>query len=198
MSMTSKQRMLTAFDGGVPDRLPVTTHFLMPQFLKLAWAACRRTSSSTPAAGTRSLYTTPHRPDPARGEYYDPDQAEPGFLESRRIASDQWRVQWEPVSGPAASRDPLPLCHAQGHVEHGAGVRSVHGLGGRAAGEAETRHRPDRRVSPPRRSATWRRSTARPRRSASAGSCAATSVASTFSASPAPGRTPPAWSASSG
>ena len=33
MRMTSKKRMLTALDGGMPDRLPVTTHFLMPHFL---------------------------------------------------------------------------------------------------------------------------------------------------------------------
>jgi len=45
------------------------------------------------------LYTTPHRPDRTRSEYYDPDQAEPGFLESRRIATDDWRVQCEAVPG---------------------------------------------------------------------------------------------------
>ena len=33
MNMTSKQRMLTALDRGVPDRLPVTTHHLMQYFL---------------------------------------------------------------------------------------------------------------------------------------------------------------------
>jgi hypothetical protein len=31
--MTSRERMLTALGGGMPDRLPVTTHFLMPKFL---------------------------------------------------------------------------------------------------------------------------------------------------------------------
>ncbi len=31
--LTSKQRMLTALDGGTPDRLPVTTHHLMKSFL---------------------------------------------------------------------------------------------------------------------------------------------------------------------
>ena len=33
MTMTAKQRLVTAFERGVPDRLPVTTHFLMPYFL---------------------------------------------------------------------------------------------------------------------------------------------------------------------
>ena len=31
--MTSRQRMLTALSGGVPDRLPATTHHVMPAFL---------------------------------------------------------------------------------------------------------------------------------------------------------------------
>ena len=31
--LTSKQRMLTAIQGGTPDRLPVTTHHLMKSFL---------------------------------------------------------------------------------------------------------------------------------------------------------------------
>ena len=34
MSMTSRQRFLTALDRGVPDRLPVTTHHVMPYFLE--------------------------------------------------------------------------------------------------------------------------------------------------------------------
>jgi hypothetical protein len=31
--MTSKERMLAALTGGRPDRLPVTTHHVMPYFL---------------------------------------------------------------------------------------------------------------------------------------------------------------------
>ena len=31
--MTSKERMLTAIERKVPDRLPVTTHHVMPYFL---------------------------------------------------------------------------------------------------------------------------------------------------------------------
>ncbi|MBI5960627.1 MAG: hypothetical protein HY866_17950, partial [Chloroflexi bacterium] len=32
-AMTSRQRMLTALNGGLPDRLPVTTHHVMAYFL---------------------------------------------------------------------------------------------------------------------------------------------------------------------
>ena len=98
MTMTSKQRMLTALDGGVPDRLPVTTHFIMPRFWKTAWAESREEFFEV-SGWDPITYTTPHRPNPDAGEYYDPEQSPPGFLESWRIASDNWRVHSEPVSG---------------------------------------------------------------------------------------------------
>lgn len=34
MAMTSRERLLTALNHGIPDRLPVTTHHLMPHFLE--------------------------------------------------------------------------------------------------------------------------------------------------------------------
>jgi hypothetical protein len=97
--MTSKQRLLTALRGGIPDRLPVTTHFLMPQFLNASMGGMSEAEFFDVCGWDPIMYTTPHRPDPARGEYFDPDQAEPGFLESRRIATDQWRVECESISG---------------------------------------------------------------------------------------------------
>ena len=75
------------------------------------------------------MYVTPHRPDPARGEYFDPDQGEPGFLESRRIATDNWRVLCEVDFRAGASYDPLPIRYAEGHVKHGFGGRSATPLG---------------------------------------------------------------------
>ena len=39
MSWTSRQRLLAALDRGVPDRLPVTTHHLMPSYLRQAGIA---------------------------------------------------------------------------------------------------------------------------------------------------------------
>ena len=32
--MNSRERMLAALSGGIPDRLPVTTHHVMPYFLE--------------------------------------------------------------------------------------------------------------------------------------------------------------------
>ena len=99
MQMTSKQRMLTALDGGMPDRLPVTTHFLMPQFLNTCMGGMSEDEFFDTCGWDPIMYTTPHCPDPAANEYFDPNQGEPGFLESRRIASDNWRVECEAISG---------------------------------------------------------------------------------------------------
>ena len=99
MTMTSKQRMLTALNGGVPDRLPATTHFLMPGFLNTCMGGISEAEFFDACGWDPIMYVTPHRPDPARGEYFDPDQGEPGFLESRRIATDNWRVLCESIPG---------------------------------------------------------------------------------------------------
>ena len=99
MNMTSKERMLIALDGGTPDRLPVTTHFLMPHFLKTCMGGASEAEFFDTCGWDPIMYTVPHRPDPDRGEYYDPDQGEPGFLESRRIATDEWRVECEAIPG---------------------------------------------------------------------------------------------------
>jgi uroporphyrinogen decarboxylase len=99
MNMTSKQRMLTALDGGTADRLPVTTHFLMPQFLETCMGGMSEEEFFDACGWDPITYVTPHRPDPGGNEYYDPDQGEPGFLESRRIATDDWRVESQPIPG---------------------------------------------------------------------------------------------------
>ena len=93
--------MLITLDGGKADRLPVTTHFMMPQFLNSCMGGISEDEFFDFSGWDPITYTTPHRPDPARNEYYDPEQAEPGFLESRRIATDNWRIHSEPISGRA-------------------------------------------------------------------------------------------------
>ncbi|MEA2062330.1 MAG: uroporphyrinogen decarboxylase family protein [Gemmatimonadota bacterium] len=93
--MTSKQRLLTALNRQVPDRLPVTTHHVMPSFLD----ACMPGTDSPGFFERFGLdaitWTVPHRPDTEAGEYCDPEQGKPGFLESRRVCTDNWRVMPE-------------------------------------------------------------------------------------------------------
>lgn len=46
------------------------------------------------------VWTVPHQPDESKGEYYDPEQGEPGFLESRRILTDQWQIEGKELEDP--------------------------------------------------------------------------------------------------
>ena len=96
--MTSRQRFLAALTGGKPDRLPVTTHWVDGYFLQNVARMDEQTFYARFGLDP-ILYLAPHRPDPARGQYYDPDQGEVGFLESRRIVTNQWRWRREELSG---------------------------------------------------------------------------------------------------
>ncbi len=95
--LTSRQRMLTALTGGIPDRLPVTTHHVMPYFLNKYMNGISDQEFFDCFGFDAWLWTVPHRPDPSQGEYEDPLQGEIGFLESRRVSTDNWRVFWEEI-----------------------------------------------------------------------------------------------------
>ncbi len=97
--MTSKQRLLCALDGGQPDRLPATTHHLMESFLRkyLGNASSRGFFDRFDLDAIH--WVVAHRADESNGEYLDPSQDEPGFLEARRVATDQWRVFTEQIAG---------------------------------------------------------------------------------------------------
>ena len=156
MNMTAKQRMLTALDGGVPDRLPVTTHFLMPHFLNASMGGMSEDGV------LRRLRLGPdhvHHAAPSRPDARRVLRSGSGHAGLPGKPADRQRPLARALRGDCraeAPHHPLPLRHAQGHAEHGSGGRSLYGLGGRAAGEGETRHRPDRPSTSRPRSATWR------------------------------------------
>jgi uroporphyrinogen decarboxylase len=100
MSMTSKQRLVSAFNHGKADRLPTTTHHLMPYFLDKYMDGISFQQFFEIFGLDAIQWISPHRPDPSIGEYYDPLQGEPGFLEARRIWSDQWQVRAEEIPHP--------------------------------------------------------------------------------------------------
>ncbi|HQY92149.1 MAG: uroporphyrinogen decarboxylase family protein [Caldilinea sp.] len=99
-TMTSKQRMLTALQRGAPDRLPVTTHHLMHYFLETYLDGASEQAFFDHFGLDAITWVVPHRPDPTAGEFYDPQHTTPGFLESRRIASSDWRVEVEDLPDP--------------------------------------------------------------------------------------------------
>ena len=90
--MNSRERLLAALRGQVPDRLPVTTHHVMDYFLDTYLGGASRQAFFDHFGMDPITWTVPHKPDPAAGEYFCPEQPEPGFLQSRRIANDDWRV----------------------------------------------------------------------------------------------------------
>jgi len=95
MTLTHKQRLLTALRGGIPDRLPVTTHHIMAYFRDKYMGGMPNQAVFEAFEMDALTWIAPHRPDLAVGEYCDPLQGEPGFLESRRIATDSWRIYSE-------------------------------------------------------------------------------------------------------
>lgn len=97
--MTPKKRFLTTLTGGIPDRLPVTTHHVMPSFLKKFMNGAGNDEFFDRFGLDPIRWVASYRPDETRGEYYDPLHV-PGYLEARRVVSDRWRIYPEPVSDP--------------------------------------------------------------------------------------------------
>jgi uroporphyrinogen decarboxylase len=93
--MTSKERLLTALRGECPDRLPVTTHHVMPSFLDQYMDGADNPGFFNRFGMDPIHWTIAYAPDPSKGEYYDPNHLEPGFLEARRISSDNWQFKVE-------------------------------------------------------------------------------------------------------
>ncbi|MCC6397260.1 MAG: hypothetical protein IT282_09585 [Bacteroidetes bacterium] len=97
--MTSKQRFLAALNRGKPDRLPVTTHHVMPYFLNTHLGGISNDVFFDRFHLDPIRWVAEHRPDPGSKDYVDPDH-HPGYLEPRRIASDNWRVTAESIPDP--------------------------------------------------------------------------------------------------
>jgi uroporphyrinogen decarboxylase len=97
--MTSRQRLLRALDRGQPDRLPVTTHHLMPSFLRTHLEGGSAQEFFDRYGLDAIRWVVAHRAESGTGDYLDPDQGPLGFLDARRVASDRWRVESEALPG---------------------------------------------------------------------------------------------------
>jgi len=89
--MTSRQRLLTALERGVPDRLPVTTHHLMRYFLDTYMGGMSEIEffDRFGLDAIRWVFTT--AADPAQGQRLDAEG---------RTVTDAWRITWEDVPHP--------------------------------------------------------------------------------------------------
>jgi hypothetical protein len=93
--MTPRERLLTALCRGVPDRLPATTHHLMPAFLQAAGGMSERVFFDR--YGLDAVrWTSTVRP----GAECQADPRSDSGLESWSHISDLWRVERTAVSNP--------------------------------------------------------------------------------------------------
>lgn len=97
--MNPKERLVTAIMKGVPDRLPVTTHHVIPYFLQKYMNGITNDEFFEYFGLDPIVWTVPLRPDTARGEYYVSGEKGTGFT-SREIASDSWYIEKEEISDP--------------------------------------------------------------------------------------------------
>jgi len=96
---TVKKRFLTVLNGGIPDRLPVTTHHVMPYFLKTCMNGITNDDFFDFFWLDPITWVVEHKPSALQGDYPDPDQGEIGFLEARRASSNSWRIRTEKIRG---------------------------------------------------------------------------------------------------
>jgi uroporphyrinogen decarboxylase len=97
--MTSKQRFIAALSRQEPDRLPVTTHHVMPYFLRTYLGGIDNEAFFDMFGLDPITWVNMVKPDESRGEYCDPGH-EVGPLEARRVMSDTWRIERHPVPDP--------------------------------------------------------------------------------------------------
>ena len=95
--MNSRERLFTALTGGVPDRLPVTTHHVMSSFLDTYMDGITDQQFFDRFEMDAWYWTVSHKADHAKGEYEDPEQLELGIQEPRRVCTDDWRIYWEKI-----------------------------------------------------------------------------------------------------
>jgi len=89
--MTPKQRLLTAINRGVPDRLPVTTHHVMPYFLNKYMGGMDALTFHQTMGFDPIVWTCPIKPDSSEGQYLDEAT---GIL-----CSGDWRLETEEIPG---------------------------------------------------------------------------------------------------
>jgi hypothetical protein len=109
--------MLTALEGGVPDRLPVTTHHLQDYF-RNKYMGGKSDGEIFAALGLDPIFWTgPYLPDVERGAYFDPTSEEPTNPRfSRRIVTDEWQIQCEPIDNPRYSTQRCTIATPKGNL----------------------------------------------------------------------------------
>jgi hypothetical protein len=90
---------LAALHGGLPDRLPATTHHLMPSFLRRRMGGISDEEFFDRFGLDPVEWLYIHRADPSRNERVHPDHS-PAHLEPDLISSETWKMSSEPIPDP--------------------------------------------------------------------------------------------------
>ncbi len=96
--MRAKERFLAALDRQASDRLPVTSHHVMPYFLEHTMGGISVQEFFDFFGLDPILWVVAHRADNSRGEYFDLDPKRLDGLESSFINSETWIVEKENLS----------------------------------------------------------------------------------------------------
>jgi len=97
--MNAKERFIKALNREKTDRLPVTTHHILDSFLNKYMPGKDAQDFFDEFKLDPICWTSVTKPDGSKGEYFDPTQGKLGFLETRRICSDNWRFESEAIYG---------------------------------------------------------------------------------------------------
>ena len=100
VTLSSKQRLLAALDLKRPDRLPVTTHHVMPYFTQRYMNGIGSDAFFDAFGMDAIRWPLPVRADSSRGEYLDPTQGPPSFLQVSRVLSASWQIHATPLPDP--------------------------------------------------------------------------------------------------
>ena len=97
--MTSKERFLTTISRQEPDRLPVTTHHIMSIYLDEYFGGKNKDDFFDYLGLDPIAWEMAYAVKSGTGEYFDPGHHPTlnglGFLDPRRVSSDNWRFRIE-------------------------------------------------------------------------------------------------------
>jgi len=114
--MTSKERFLTAIRRRKADRLPVTTHHVMPSYLDEYFQGKNKDVFFDHLGLDPVTWEMAYTFNPGTGEYYDPQHTSLGFLEARRISSDNWRFNIDVLPDPTYQKQRFAIQTPKGEL----------------------------------------------------------------------------------
>jgi uroporphyrinogen-III decarboxylase len=96
--MNTKERFLAALERKTPDRLPVTTHHVMPYFLEHTMSGISIQEFFDFFGLDPTLWIIAHRANRSGGEFLDSGHTKHDDLESPYLCSENWTIEKEYIS----------------------------------------------------------------------------------------------------